>query len=280
MLYITGASGFIGKAVCRKLEDKGIPYYPIPRLYSQAFDWTKTVVQEGSTCIHLAGENIIRNIESDPQAALQSAKLLAHELLAQNFLRIIFVSSAVLYGYQSTTPHKEDEAVEPWNAYAQVKLELEKLFLTKGHTVVRPSNVYGPGMSKANVLSEILRQLTLDSPELDLREPIQLESLTPVRDYIHVTDVASALIKLTEHNVFGVFNIGTGQPTSVQELCDRMLSICRAQRRIEARLSNAPLNWLTVNPEKIMKELDWQPQVSLELGLKDLLTATKLLSNK
>ncbi len=88
------------------------------------------------------------------------------------------------------------------------------------------------------------------------------------RDFVHVDDVVRALLAAAGHDG-GVFNVGTGEETSVgrlHELCRRVSGVEEPPRHEEARLGDARRSVLDAS--RAARELGWRPEVSLEEGLR------------
>ncbi|MCR4378642.1 MAG: NAD(P)-dependent oxidoreductase, partial [Rhodospirillales bacterium] len=179
--------------------------------------------------------------------------------------RIIFASSAAVYGDQNTCPNGTNEQVAPNNAYAQQKHLREQLVLDHGGTVMRIGNVYGPGMSTENVLSDIIAQL--DAPG-----PITVRDDTPIRDYVWVEDVAKGVLAILNTETTGIFNIGSGLGVSVRSLAQTILSCAgQANRTIMATSPTSTISNLVLDIRKTTSKIGWEPQTPLSIGIERLL---------
>ena len=189
-------------------------------------------------------------------------------LLSQDWRRIVYASSAAVYGDQVSRPRKTTEAIAPRAVYACWKSEGEVIVRKRGGVVARLSNMYGSGMASNNVISDILRQLRETGP-------VAVRDVTPVRDYIHVDDAARAIVRMTAAGNDGsIFNVGTGEGVSVGDLAREILTIAGQEiRDARAGAPPSPPSWLVLDIEDTRRALDWQPNISLEAGLRPLIEA-------
>lgn len=273
-VVVTGASGFIGSHVLNFLRQTGFDVTGVSRSRSSGLHQLSSYedAPEGDVLIHLAECNDRRMIESLGERYRSGTLKTLGALLDKNYSRFVYVSSAAVYGDRATTPRTETDPVNSDSPYSRLKLEFESAVLSraKGEGVVaRLANVYGPGLSSASVLSRILEQL----PGTD---PIEIASLSPVRDFVWVGDVAEALSRLSVSGASGIFNVGSGNGVSVGELFSNVLSVAGQSDRTvvesgEPALAGVAHSHLVVNVEKIKNEIGWQPKMELAKGLKRLL---------
>lgn len=269
-VIVTGASGFIGRNVVEALRSRGHEVIGVSRSPEQKLLQQVSYgnLPEGDTVIHLAepnNQNAVGTLESD---AARKSKEALEMLLNMPFKKFIYASSAAVYGDRSSTARSETERVTPSNAYTEIKLANEAAVLSRkngGGIVCRLTNVIGPGMSEANVLSKVLAQL-------DSTAPLELFALSPIRDFIWITDAAEAIVALVEGDKTGLFNIGTGVPTSIGELAQLAINAAgqtgREIREVGGAMPQANLgakydSTLVLNIEKIRAELGWRPKADL-----------------
>lgn len=272
---VTGASGFIGQALCAELarqdfkvraygrKDKikfkapaGVNYECVPSYLDLEPD-------SDAVCIHLAGENLVSGIPLS-EGNLKEALVLADHLV-RSFPRVIYASSAVVYGDDSKQAHREDDPVNIRGMYAEIKYAVERVVLQNSKIVARFANVYGPGMSKANVFSDILAQF-------GKKEPVKVRCIFPVRDFIHVFDVARGLLSLALRGTSGIYNVGTGVGTSIAELISQMLEIAGySQRQIGCTGAQHSFSTLILDSFKMSSECGWKSCMELREGLRTLM---------
>jgi len=259
---VFGAFGFIGHHVALELARRGHTVRGFDRRSSTPFDLDVEIpaAQTGDIAIHAAEPGVA----TDDGHAERCLGRLRH-LIAAPFERIIYISSAVVYGDEAGTPRSEASPTNPRGPYALAKMTVEQEAMREQRcTTVRLANVYGSGMAMTNVLSDMLAQVPRPGP-------VELRDLAPVRDYIHVTDVARAVTALVENPQPGLFNIGTGRGYSVEQLA-RIVNVAAGQpgRDIVATLPSARSSYLVLDPSKAQRELGWQSAVTVEAGLTEL----------
>ena len=255
-VVVTGASGFIGRALCARLEHAGAEVLRVPSNAVAALHAMPEAV-----CVHLAANGDAQDVENRYAQRRDEATTLARQLLQKKFRRVIFASSAHVYGDAEQAPRSEESALLPTTAYGRLKAELEKLFSQAGHARARISNVYGVGMSVNNVFSRILRQLQSG-------DRAQVRNLASVRDYIHVDDVASALAALALGTPAGVFNISTGRGASVGELAALIARACgKPNARVEAEAELKSPSTLVLDPRLLFSACGWRARIRLEEGV-------------
>jgi nucleoside-diphosphate-sugar epimerase len=182
-------------------------------------------------------------------------------------------ASAYLYDGETEDSVHENSPKNPMNPYAHTKYLGEQLceFFYKHYgvavVIVRPFNVYGGAQSNHFLIPSIIEQVVSDC------EFITVKDLQPVRDYIYIEDVVSALAKLLEHRCgYEIFNIGTGKGHSVGEVVGVIQKVWGVQKDVRT-LHQPRENEISVsiaNIEKITRELNWHPSYSLKSGLVDM----------
>lgn len=253
-VVVTGSSGFIGSALCARLESSGVRVLrasrggPLP-------------AAPGAVCVHLAASNDPRDIEARYKENRRESLELGRRVLGAGYARVVFASSALVYGDAEASPRREDSPLAPTSAYGRLKREVEALFGGAPHAVARISNVYGPGMSPVNVFSHILAQLRSGGG-------VRMRNLSSVRDYVFVSDVAEALAALATSDAAGVFNVSTGRGTRVDELVVLLARLTgRTGASAVAEDPDPPPSVLILAPDRIARTLGWRAKISLEEGL-------------
>lgn len=197
--------------------------------------------------------------------------------------QIVFSSTAAVYGNPRHTPMAEDHPKEPVNPYGVSKLMVEQLLECYGAayglawTALRYFNASGADADgelgelhdpESHLIPRAIAAACGDLPSLQVfGRDYDTPDGTAVRDYIHVTDLASAHIKalerLTQGKSSGAFNLGTGRGYSVREVIaaieragERKVPIQEAPRRA----GDPPM--LVADPARAARELHWTPQHS------------------
>jgi GDP-4-dehydro-6-deoxy-D-mannose reductase len=189
--------------------------------------------------------------------------------------RVVIASSADVYGEvpAEKQPIAEDRPVSPRSPYALTKAASERLAFAYGHAVVaRSFNMIGPGQSPDFVLPSFAIQLAAISRGKS-ESVLRVGNLTARRDFVHVDDGAEAYRLLAEKGELGaVYNIATGQPSSIDEILHRLMTISGVAARIEVdpeKFRKADLPLLTGDSSRL-RALGWQPKRTLDDAVKDL----------
>jgi UDP-glucose 4-epimerase len=205
---------------------------------------------------------------------------LLEAMLASGVDRLVFSSTAAVYGEPTSTPIEEDAVLAPTNAYGESKLLVERMltWLNRIHGLryasLRYFNVAGAveGRGEAHEPESHLIPLILDVA-LGRRKSIKIfgqDYPTPdgtcIRDYVHVGDLADAHIlaldALGTHSRL-IYNIGNGHGFSVREVVESVRRVTGHPIPVleEPRRPGDPAV-LVASSKRIMDELGWKPRFS------------------
>ena len=272
-VLVTGSSGFVGSHLVRKLIEMN--YEPLCIDHSlninlTDFDRVKHF-SDFDTLIHLAGRTFVPFSYENPREFYHNnmlATLNALELCKINNARMVFASSYV-YGNPKYLPIDEQHSVSAFNPYAHSKLIGEQL--CEGYhrdfgvpvIVLRPFNIYGYGQRNDFLIPSIFHQASSNS--------IQLKDPSPKRDFLYIDDMVQAYIKCIELEdlTFEVFNIGSGESYSVEEIAyiiaDKYpgkipVNFTGEVRKNEVRDTKADIS-------KAKSKLGWAPRIDFRQGI-------------
>jgi len=293
---ITGGAGFVGNNIVRLLVSKGHDVLVIDNLHTGKKENLEDVLEK------IQFHNFdIRDIEQ-LEKTLKNVDGIFHEaalaIVQESFtkkeeyfdvnirgtenilkiakkygIKVVHASSSSIYGNSEKIPIIEESPRNPINPYGETKLQDEILaekYSKDGTKVIglRYFNIFGKGQtgSYAGVITKFMKKISNQEDLIIFGDGEQ------VRDFIHVTDIARANLTAMQSEIeFGFFNIGTGNPTSINNLADIMI-----------KLSNKKLNVIHEKPllgdvkmsladiQKTKKELKWKSEIKLEEGLHNL----------
>jgi len=243
--------------------------------------------------VHLAALTPVRDSFERPfeyqQANFAGTMNVAHAMLElpdPQTRRLIAASTAEVYGLQGKEPLKESLALKPTSPYAVSKAAADLYLQMMFHTydlnciVMRPTNTYGRKFDSSFVIEYLVTQMLKG-------EKIYVGAPNSVRDYMYVGDHVNAyFLAMKSIKAKGqVYNIGTGVGTSNKELAEMIAEkIGYDRKRIvfgsyppgypyRPPISDQPS--IVLDSNKIKKELDWAPKVSLSEGLNEVISYFK-----
>jgi UDP-glucose 4-epimerase len=294
-LLITGGAGFIGSRVAKSLRDEGYKIIIVDNLSTgkrenipqgikfyhldicNNVEIEKVFRKERPQYVsHHAAQINVRKSVSDPYFDAQVNILGTINVLENcrcyNIRKIVFASSGgVLYGEGNDLPFDEESTLKPFSPYGASKCSGEYYLRCYAQlydlefTSLRYSNVYGPGQDPSGEAGVIAIFI---SAMLKGVSPTIFGDGEQLRDYVYVDDVVTAN-KLALEKGKGVFNIGTGRPTSVNELF-RMIAALTGfpNKPIYAPRRQGELFKNCLNIARSEALLSWKPTTQLEEGLK------------
>jgi len=297
-VLVTGADGFIGRALCPALAAAGFAVRRAVRAGSLPksvavgdigpdTDW-RAALAGCEAVVHLAARvHVLRDEAADAEAAFHAVNAegtlnLARQAAAAGVRRFVFVSSIKVNGEGRAAPYHEADAAAPQDAYARSKWAAEQgVWEISRETglegvVLRPPLVYGPGVGAnfQRLLGWVARGWPLPFGRVDNR-----------RSLLFLGNLVDAIrVCLTHPAAAGkTYLVADGEDVSTPELIRRL---ARALRR-PARLLPLPASWLRLaaavagrgaeaerllgslmaDTRAIHHDLDWRPPYTLDQGL-------------
>jgi UDP-glucose 4-epimerase len=300
-IAVTGANGFVGRAVLRALRDAGMQAVAVVRASASADpsaevmrvssleDITPATFAGCGSVIHLAARvHVMNDAARDPLAEFRATNVdatlkiaaVAHEAGAKRF---VFVSSVkALAESDHGRPLKESDTRNPPDPYGVSKAEAEVILQAFGArtgleiVIVRPPLVYGPEV-RANFLS-LMRVIARGMP-------LPIGAIAAKRSLVYVDNLASALVACATHPRAAnqLFHVTDGEDPGVAELARRLgqhlgrparlvpvpVGLLRAAGRLTGK--SAQIDRLTgslrLDSNLIRDVLGWQPDHTLDEGL-------------
>jgi UDP-glucose 4-epimerase len=312
-ILITGGAGFLGShmvALClekqvdvvvidnlsnsdlsnlQKLESHFRTTIPFFNIDIRDQDKLKQFFKEHQfgAVIHFAGLKSVAESVAHPDLYYDNNVTGSQNLIdcikEQGIKKIIFSSSATVYGDPQYLPIDEDHPVQPFNPYGETKAEVEQLFLndecfkTASATLLRYFNPVGsykgiigekPNAIPNNLIPYILGVAAGKYPYLNIYgDDYETEDGTGVRDYIHVMDLIKAhwAALIDESKGCQVYNVGTGQGVSVKAMVNAFEKVNNVNipYQIQSRRAG-DIATCYAGVDKIKNHLNWSTQLNLE----------------
>lgn len=301
-VLVTGGAGFIGYHLTKKLSTLTSDL----TIYDNLSSGTMTNVQDvpkakfvkgdildlKTLCslpkqdliYHLAAQVVVGYSMENPLADFETnakGTLYVLEKARKDDSKVMFASSAAVYGNPTVFPTPESYGFHPFSCYGLSKVVGEQYCQMYRDqygldiVITRFANVYG--LRCHGVIHDFLEKLVKNPDRLEI-----LGTGKQCRDFVHISDVVAALILLGQKDgVNGeVYNLGLGKTTSILELANLILKILNLQKR--AKVTTTGVSWqgdvtkIWFDISKAKKELGWVPKVSLEESIKEVIADRKI----
>lgn len=299
-ILITGGAGFIGSNLANKLstenevivvddlsmgktknlrDSKNIRFYKesitnnefmVQLLLNENFDYIFLLAAVASVV-----DTINKPVET--HEINQNANIDILNIIRINKLpvkKVLFTSSAAVYGNNPELPKSETSPIDPLSPYAIDKFASERFVIDYGRLYDIPTvatrffNVYGPKQNPSSpysgVLSIIIKKLSTDETFYVYGDGEQ------TRDFVYVDDVVLALEVLAESTStnYNVYNVATGIPTTLNKVITFLEEVAEKKLKVvykSSRLGDIKESYGDISK---LRKLDFLPKVSLKLGLK------------
>ena len=307
-VLITGGAGFIGSHTARLAQKRGWSVHVLDNLStgqeatfraleSEGIEVTLGDVRDTSlldqvvlgcdAVIHLAAQVSVpyslQQPEENHAVNVEGTSALIEAAKKHGISRFITASSAAVYGSADSFPLNEDKAGDFHSPYAESKWINEEQIVSARKQgmealALRLFNVYGPGQradgTYAAVIPKFIERITQEGQPIILGDGLQ------TRDFIHVDDVANALLMFStiewQEQFHHVYNIATETECSLLELVQTIQAIfialqpdspIREPLHKPARLGDIQRSFASIR--RIQNDTQWTPKITFENGLRE-----------
>ena len=203
--------------------------------------------------MHLAENNNITEVNLLGQSYINKSVKNLSSLLDKGWKHVIYISSIVV-----------QQDTKKLSTYKKSKEICEKVTLQHGGTILRMTNLYGPHMSTANIFSDIINQLD--------NELIILKNIRVARDFLWIDDAVEAIISAIIKKPGGIYNVASGKLISIEDIVKHFIRIYKIKHNNIVSLQRKKNDFFSViDIDKTKEILNWQPNFSIETGIKKLL---------
>jgi UDP-glucose 4-epimerase len=301
-VMVTGGAGFIGYHLCHKLSQltddltiydnlssgkmENVKDNPKAKFVEgDILDVKKLCGQPKADLIyHLAAQVVVGYSMENPLVDFETnakGTLCVLEKARKDDAKLVFASSAAVYGNPTVFPTPEEYGFHPFSCYGLSKVVGEEYCQMYREqygldiVITRFANVYG--LRCHGVIHDFLVKIAKVPNKL-----VIIGTGMQTRDFVHVSDVVNALVSVgSKDRVNGqVYNLGIGKTTSIIELSKLILTILNLQDKTVVTTTGA--SWqgdvtkIWFDNSKARKELNWTPKVTLEDSIKEVIAARKL----
>ncbi len=302
-VLVTGAAGFIGSAIARRLIPENCHVTTIDNFSTglksnvpDSVDLIEGNVGEKNiidslnnkkfdAIIHIAGQSSgeisFENPVYDLQTNTQSTLLLLNLAKRIGCRKFIYASSMSVYGNSNTDYCSESSITIPKSLYAVGKLASENYMRIFSDTygisctALRFFNVYGIGQNMSNLkqgMASIYLAMAIRDKKITVKG-----SKDRFRDFVYIDDVVDAVIKcINIDQGYHVYNVCTSVPTRVEDVINRIK--CRLNYDVDVEYIEGTLGdqfGIYGNNELIKQELGWEPQIDFNTGMNRMIDWAK-----
>jgi GDP-L-fucose synthase len=291
-IFVAGHRGMVGSALVRRLEADG--YHNVVTRSRAELDLMDQAAVNGFferekiEVVLLAAARvggILANASQPGEFIYENLVIetnVIHAAFRAQVERLVFFGSSCIYPKQCPQPIREEylmtSPLEPTNdAYAIAKIAGLKLCeaynreYNTQYVSLMPTNLYGPNDNYDLNSSHVLPALLRKAHEAKVNGSATLTvwgSGTPLREFLHVDDLAAATLFVLEHNVTeGLFNVGVGEDLSIRELAECICKVVGFEGELvfdASKPDGTPRKLLDVSR---LAQMGWHATIGLEEGL-------------
>jgi len=276
-VLVTGADGFLGGHLVAELRRRNFLVFAASRKTGIDILVDNLPLDGVRHVFHLAGRVFVPDSWNDPSGFYLTNTYGTVRVLDQcrRYGCPVSFASTYVYGKPNYLPVDERHPVKAWTPYTFSKIAAEEACQFFAETfglpvkILRIFNLYGPGQDARFLIPLIIKQVTDKG-----RTQVEVQDLSPKRDYVHVADVVDAFLATMGLPGFVVFNVGSGRSHSVDEIIRLACEITAVQkvcRAIGTRRQNE-VDDVVANIAALQLATGWAPRIPLKDGIRQCLT--------
>lgn len=271
-ILITGSSGFLGKSLCKEMQEAGYIISTFDILQgNDILDYKQVLasLKNCDACLHLAAVSDLYIADSNPeqcdQLNIEGTKVVAKACNDIN-VKLLYASTCCVYGNNNIAISNEECLPSPSELYAESKLQGEVVVKNSGcdYRILRLATFYGWNM-RASLATSLFLKKNILGEVIDIHGTGE-----QTRCYTHVDDVSHGIrIAYEKSKIPEIINIADDVAYSVIDLIQIIekitgkKSITRFVKDREGQIINGSIN------SDLLKNYGWKPKWTLEQGLKD-----------
>ena len=293
-ILVTGGAGFIGSHIVDRLVQEGYGVVVADNLatgkrrnVNRAAKFYRTDIRSwwlervfrrerpAVVCHHAAQMDVRRSVQDpmfDAETNILGTLNVLRYAIKYGVRKFIFASSGgAVYGEPEKLPVSESHPTRPASPYGISKAvgdEYLRYFRAADgmeYVSLRYANVYGPRQDpygEAGVVAIFTQKM------LQGEQPIINGNGRQTRDFVYVDDVVEANIAALGKEAHGIYNVGTGQETTINELFSLLAGLINPSvREVHGPAKKGEQQRIALDSSRIHRELDWDPKASLKDGL-------------
>jgi UDP-glucose 4-epimerase len=294
-LLVTGGAGFIGSHIVDRLVQEGHEVVVVDNLatgkrrnINRSAKFYKVDIrswrlerifrnERPNVVMHLAAQMDVRKSVEDPvfdaEVNILGTLNVCREAVKHGVRKVVFSSSGgAIYGEQTAFPAPESHGTNPLSPYGLSKLCGEQYLSyyqrVSGLQVVslRYANVYGPRQDpegEAGVVAIFIRKM------LNNEQAVINGNGRQTRDFVFVDDVAEANLAVMGQETQGVYNVGTGQETSINDLFRVLIQHTgSSSKEMHGPAKKGEQARSVIDNAKLRNDVSWEPKTDLNEGLR------------
>jgi len=293
-VLIFGSNGLVGSSLYRNMKKDIFYSEVIPSTRKDAnlfsFEETKSLIEKinPDLIINAAARvgGIVANNTNRIEFIIENLKIntnILESLIKFPNIKLINLGSSCIYPLNAENPIKENSLMtgklEPTNSpYAMAKLTAiemgNSLSIQHGHKIANlmPTNLYGPNDNFSEINSHVIPGLIarMHSAKINNLDKFEVWGTgTPMREFLHVDDLCSAIDFLIKNNKYPkLINVGSGDEISIKHLVEKIKNIIDYKGEIFFNHDMPDGNPRKLLDSSVMNSLGWKSSINLDEGLK------------